>query len=788
MKISFSIIFYILWLFVSSKVFAQKNNGSITGKIFSADGSPAYVTVELKKLKKLTVTDNDGNFKFLKLPALDDTLIITSVESQMHSLPVVLEKNKHKQLGTIRLAFNIAQLQDIEIKENTAHSYKSDYSFLGTKMQSASINIPQSISAITKELIRDKMSFTLKDIATAASGVNDYSAYDEYTIRGFRAENARLINGLRGYTTTYVSPMLVNIERIEIVKGPVATLYGNSDPGGTINLVTKKPLAQKGGSIEFSGGKWDHYRIQGDITGPLNRNKTLLYRVNAGYDDTKSFRNHYFANSYQTAPSLSFMPNDKIKVNIDFSLSHIKTILDRGQPGFENDLTLTSTPINLIATQPGDFLKETDYATNVLFSYKISRNISFNSGYLNYITQQNTNEHGINSYITPDSVNLYFSTWNYHTATNTLTNYFTVHFNTHKISHQLLAGYDYIKSKVELSQNYYEDANRFGVGRGIVGTFSLKNPEYISESIDKYDVANYESDATEIDASIYQTNGLYIQQQMSVGKWKLLIGAREEFYRGAGDDEDTNGEGINENVFLPRIGLVYNLTPRVSLYATYNKGFDPFEVSTSTQEFDEPFKPIISELYELGAKANFFNNELSTSIAVYQLDLKNVAVNANDISNPDLYIQQGEDRSHGAEFEADGNILPNLTIAASYSYNITKVVKSKIAAEVGMPTANAPRHTSNTWITYTFTKGFLKGFAIAAGHQQVSQRYTLQKGLILPGYTIINAGLKYGYKHFLIAANFNNITNKNYWTGGYNTVYKWHGAPANFMISTGYSF
>ena len=225
-----------------------------------------------------------------------------------------------------------------------------------------------------------------------------------------------------------------------------------------------------------------------------------------------------------------------------------------------------------------------------------------------------------------------------------------------------------------------------------------------------------------------------------------------------------------------------------TFYGGSNKGLDPFEVSTSTQKFNEPFKPIISELYELGAKANFFNNKLSTSIALYQLDLKNVAVNANDISNPDLFIQQGENRSRGAEFEADGNILSNLTIAASYSYNVTKVIKSKIAAEVGTPAENAPRHTSNTWITYTFVKGFLKKFAIAVGHQQVSERYTLQKAFMLPDYTIINAGIKYNYKNFSLAANFNNITNKTYWAGGYNTVYKWPGMPANFMISTKYSF
>ena len=277
----------------------------------------------------------------LNLPELQDTLMISSAESKTYMRPVSILQNETANLGEIHLTFNIGQLQDVEVRGRISHSYKSDYSFLGTKTQTALIDIPQSISTITKELIKDKMEFTLKDAADEAAGVNNYSGYDDYSIRGFKAENATLINGLRGYNTTYTSAMLVNVERIEVVKGPSATLYGNCDPGGTINLVTKKPLAQNEGEVSIGGGTWDHYRAQGDVTGPLNTNKTLLYRFNAGYDKTNSFRNQYFAKSYELAPSVSFIPNERIQLNVDFSLSHINTILDRGQPGFQNDYSFT---------------------------------------------------------------------------------------------------------------------------------------------------------------------------------------------------------------------------------------------------------------------------------------------------------------------------------------------------------------------------------------------------------------------------------------------------------------
>ena len=785
-KISLFTFLASLFLLFSLSGFSQKNNGIIKGKILDAEGKPAVnINIELLKAKKNTITDDNGFFKLQHLPALQDTLIISSIDSKITSREINLEKNQTIDLGIIHLEYNVKQLQFVEIKGRELHSYKSDYSFFGNKTETPSKDIPQSISTITKELIQDKMEFTLKDVVDEVAGVNQYSGYDEYTIRGFRAENARDINGLRGYNTTYTSNMLVNVERVEVIKGPTATLYGNCDPGGTINLVTKKPLQKTESEINIYGGSWNHFRAEGDITGPINQSKTLLYRFNAGYDNTNSFRNEFFSKSFQLAPSLTFIPNDKLQINIDFSLSHINTVLDRGQPGFLNDVTLKSTPINLSVSQPGDYLNETDIASIVSFSYKINKHLSFNNGYLNYITHQHVADHGINSYITPDSVNLYFTKWNYPTSTNTITNYFIYTFNSGEVHHQLLAGYDFVRSKVNLDQQYYELPDQFGAGRGIVGTFSLKNPKYIQRPINTYQLSNYDDDRTDVDDDVYHTQGLYIQDQLSWKKWKLLLSLREEFYKG---DEDDSAGGLRENVFLPRIGVVYALEYNVNMYVTYNKGFDPFEVSTSAQVFDAPFKPITSQLLEAGVKANFFNNKLSTSIAFYQLTLQNVAVNANNLSNPNLFVQQGEDRSKGIEVEANGNILPDLSVTLSYAYCVAKVVESKIASQINTFVENAPRNTSGSWIKYIFSKGIIKGFGISVGHSLVSSRNTLDPTIILPGYLIINGGINYKRKHFSVAINVNNITNKTYWLGAYNNVNKWPGAPRNFMINLGYNF
>ncbi|HVV54120.1 MAG TPA: TonB-dependent siderophore receptor [Mucilaginibacter sp.] len=673
-------------------------------------------------------------------------------------------------------------LQKVEVTGRPVSSFRNSSSSFGAKIREPVIDIPQSVSTVNKELIQDKMEFTLKDAADNVAGVGQYSGYDEYTIRGFRAENARDIDGLRGYNVTYTSPLLVNIERVEIIKGPTATLYGNCDPGGTINLVTKKPLNTAGAWFSMYRGSWDHFRAEADVTGPVNTKKTWLYRFNAGYDDGNSFRDHVFSGTYMFAPAFSFDPNDKLSLNANFSVSHISTVLDRGQPGLENDHNLLSTPVSLSVIQPGDYLHETDIASIVSLNYRISAKLSFYAGYLDYITRQDVAEHGINSYISPDSVALCYTAWHYPTTTNTLNSYFTYRFGTGSIGHRLLFGYDRVRSSVNLDQQYYELPGEFGQGSGIVGTLSLLNPQYTRRPVAQYQPSGYDDDASDVDDDVYHTQGVYAQDELSLGKLKLLAGICEEFYKG---DDDSAGS-LKETVFLPRIGLVYRITPNVNWYATYNKGFDPFEAATSAQVFDQPFKPIISRLWETGIKGNILDQRLYASLAIYRLTVQNVAVNANDLSNPDLFVQQGENRSQGAEAELAGNILPDLSVMLAYAHCVAKVTKSDVPSQIGTLVENAPVNSGSGWIRYTRSKGKLKGLVLSGGYTFAGRRNTLDPATVLPGYVVFSGGVRYSYKRWMLALNVNNITGETYWSGAYNNIYKWPGEPRNCMLGLGF--
>src|SRR6185503_5402654 len=196
--------------------------------------------------------------------------------------------------------------------------------------------------------------------------------------------------------------------------------------------------------------------------------------------------------------------------------SHLNSVLDRGQPGIVNDRSLTATPVSLMISQPGDYLHETDIATALSLSWKITNRLTFNSGYLNYITRQEVAEHGINSYVAPDSVSLYYTKWQYPTATNSINSYFNYQARTGKITHLLLLGYDFVQSNDNLNQQYYELPGQFGSGSGVVATMSLRNRQHFARPADTYQISDFDNDATNVDDAVYHTQGVYLQDQLSM--------------------------------------------------------------------------------------------------------------------------------------------------------------------------------------------------------------------------------------------------------------------------------
>ena len=783
-------LLFILLFGVASNIIAQNRLAQLSGQVLMPDNTPAaFVTVQLKNNGITTNANENGKFMIGELPASEDSLIISGIGVVTFKQSIKLTAGHRLDLGIIQIGIVKKTLQNVEITGRLSRSYKSDYSFAATKTQTSLIDIPQSLSTATKELINDKMQLHLTNALENIAGVTHYSGYEEYTIRGLRAENARLINGLRVFNTSLTSPLLVNIERVELIKGPAAVLYGNCDPGGTINLVTKKPLREKQYAAFVSAGSQKAFNGQLDVTGPLNKKASLLYRINAGYENTQSFRDGYFLKAYQAAPSFSFIPNSRLQVNLDLCLAYTSTIADRGQPGLKATNYLLSTPISRSVMQPTDYLKETNLSAVLSATYQINQNISFNSSLLHYYTNQKLSEHGIGEFITNDSVYLSYHNNKLQTHTNTFSNYFSFQFNKRKIKHQILVGYDYISNNLK-GGGWEGKLAMPGTNDVVVGTISLLHPQYKNRNANAYQQIVDTAGGADLAEGIYSTNGFYVQEYLTYRKWLVMAGVRAEFFE-SGDEEDA-GSGKDDETevsrLMPRLGITYAANSNTRLYASYNTGFDPFEPGAVTQVFNEPFKPVTSYMFETGIKATLLNNKLFSTLAVYQIIINNLAVNANAPANPDLFVQRGAQRSRGVEWELQGNLTKNLSVNINYAFNETKITKSIKSEDLGRIAENAPRHSSGSWIKYEFLKGFLQGLAVSLGHTQAGPRSTLDPGLHLPGYIDWSGAIQYGYRHFKIAINLNNISNTVYWAAAYNNLYKWPGSARNLMARLYYTF
>ena len=761
---------------------AQSGPATIQGKITNETGEPLIgINVGLEGTNYGSPTDINGFYLIKEVKAGNYTLVVSGVGFEVQRKKVIIE-DAETLTYDFSLRENTQVLQTVEVTGRRETDYKSDYSFSATKIESKTIDIPQTISTVTKELIQDQQAYRLKDVVKNVAGTNKFSVYDDITIRGFRtsSSNSRLVNGLRSYSNFWTSPLLVNIERVEVIKGPASAMFANTNPGGTINMVTKKPLDENRKSLSFTTGTWNTYRAQADFTGPINEEETLLYRLNLGYENAESFRDLITHETAVVAPSISFLPREGTRINFDLMYSNINTLLDRGRPIFENDNRLESTPINVNLNKPGDFLKQENLAMTLSFHQQLTPSTSINVSYMKFRFDEQLNEHTFGGYVTRDSARLGFGDRISRSITDNVTSYLVQEFNTGSVNHRMLIGYDFISS--EFSRTHLQASN--------VDTVFLGETPAARPDVSKYD---FFVPSWGVSNNYYRTQGVYVQDQLTFGRFQTLLSLRYEVFKTPEDrNPSLEDQGLGDDrqtALLPRIGLVYSIMPNLNAYATFATGFEPQSATTNTDPlFGGPFDPLTSNLLEGGLKGEFFNRRLFAGLSVYQIEQNNVLINANDPQNPDRLEQRGQERARGVELETGGKITPHFSITASYAYNHAIITESENEEKIGEMKENAPRHISNIWAKYTFHRGALSGLGVGGGYSLVSERNTFDDELQLPEYVVFNLALYYTVDKFRISANLENVFDKLYYAGGYNYQRNFPGNPRNFLLNIGYTF
>lgn len=807
----------------------------VRGRVTDTQGNPLLgVSVILEGTTKGASTNEKGLYEIHRVPVGEQTFIFSSMGYQTVKQVFEVTPNPsgtHTHLN-VSLQEEAQQLQEVEIIGRRESSYKNTSSFSGTKTATAIRDIPQTINYVTKEVILDQGASTVNDVVKNVSGVSQYTTYNDFSIRGFRTTGNRnsgnLLNGMRAQTSLWSASSLANIERVEVIKGPAAALFGNAAPGGIINRVTKKPLLQRLHTVSVNTGSWGTLKTYGDFTGPLNESKSLLYRLNLGYETTDGYRDLQGRNTLTIAPSFSFIPNEKTRFNVDITYYRLDGKVDRGQTIF-GDADLYSVPITRSLSATNDFLRETQMNISLGLTHKITDNLSFNSTYLNSSYSEDLREHNqANSYYMqqqgkantgdPTKILMQALLRQRTFRNNSFNNYFNYNFTTGLVKHTLLVGYDYFQvellpgasqltaggyllknGKTTTTFNparlntYVVDANNNPVTN--VAVFDLNKPTTgnVMKETGKYIFTSGNTKPT-----LQTSHGVYLQEQLEVSIVKLLLGLRKEFFMDYINYKENNEEKIEQQALIPRVGLVITANDNINFYSTWMKGFEPqtAAIQSDPDRYGGPFDPVYSELYEMGVKTDWFNNRLSATASVFKIIQQNSLYDAFPavIGKPDLKMQIGEEESNGFEFDLAGEITPNWSILANYAYidaRITKTAQNN-EKDFDMQRPSTPRHSGNIWTKYIITEGPLKHLGFGAGYNFVTERYG-QVGrrtntTVYPGYGLVNAVLYYKINQIQLQLNLNNVLNQTHWVGGYDKLRSFPGAPRNINASVTYKF
>jgi len=612
-------------------------------------------------------------------------------------------------------------------------------------------DIPQSIQVIPRQVIEDRAVVRQDELADNVSGVHRQIGFGEasgYVIRGFFTSYENLRDGFRDIGA--IAPRgLADVEQTEFLKGPAAVLYGSGfAPGGIVNTVTKKPLETPFYSANLTAGSYGFYYPTIDITGPLTSDHSLLYRVNASYENTDSYRNFTGQESYFIAPALTWKIDSKTTLSTELEYLNSNYTFESGFPLSPASLRL---PTNRYLSEPGLNRTNVD-STSITYNieHKFSDSWKVRQGFNAVIANTNIGDARLyNESLDGQTLDRTSEQGPQSTRNYTLQNEIFGKFNTGPLQHNVLVG-------VELSRYDYS-YTAFGATLAPINIFS---PIYGAQL----------GVFTPLFAGEYGSDnlGVYFQDLVEIlPNLKLLGGGRFDLNDSFTKDRP-NGSLTNEQTetkFSPRVGIVYQPVKSTSLYFNWSNYFNPQFFGRSRT--NQLFKPDIGEQFEVGIKQDFIDNQLSATLALYQITRQNVLT--PDPVDTNFSVQTGEQKSRGVELDVVGKVSPAWKIIATYAYTDAFVSKDN-SIPIGNQLVGAPYNSASLWTTYELQSGNLKGLGFGLGLvYQDDVQVALPNTFKAPSYLRTDASVFYRKNKFRIGLNFKNLFDVKYFytDGGY---------------------
>lgn len=780
------ICFYLIFFFTAS-VFSQAQTlamasdeiyatGTIKGEVKTNDNSPVgYVSVMLKGTTKGGITDEDGKFQIRNVKEGTYTLIATYVGLEAQEKEVTVMGGQ-----TVEVEFELPrssqQLSEVVITDTRSVNKKPVS--IG-KIAINPLDMPQSMAVIGSQIIAEQQASKLSDVIKNVNGVSlgttRGSTVETFFARGYNlGANNIFKNGAR--SNSAVIPEASTLERVEVLKGSAALLYGNVSGGAVINMVTKQPKFNYGGEVSMRAGSYNLYKPIADFYGPITQN--LAFRLIGTYETAESFRQSVESQRVYFNPSLLYKIGSKtdILVQGDYLKSDFTPDFGIGSVGNKIDKSISRSSF---FNTPWAYNKVEQTTASIQVNHQLNNNWK-----LNFI--------GSNQLFNRD----YFSTeriqalangdWGRKlTRSKIAEDYYTGQINltgeakTGSISHKLLVGTD--------AERYLNTTHAFKIsplGKGdVYDTINVLNPTKFVPRTDE-PISTIQS---RTETPTYRF-GAYAQDLISISdKFKVLGGLRWSYQKVAVAkiyDAETNVTANSktattryDRAFSPRVGIVYQPLVNTSLFASYSNNFTP---NTGKDVYEQNLGPSIIDQYEVGVKNDLLKDKLSVNLTYYKVVNNNLAQQAQFLAdgitpNRDATIKEftGQTTSDGAEIDINGSIVDGLNFLAGYSYNFMRYTETSGATgsyKEGERLVSNPAHTANGTLFYTFRNNVLKGLKVGASgfytgkrnagwNNTVGQTQTESRLIPVSGFTTFDLSLGYAYKKISLLGKLSNITN-----------------------------
>jgi len=679
------------------------------------------------------------------------------------------------------------ELHEIEVKDNLAKTYLKKTTSTATKTDTRIRDIPQSISVITEEQIKDQSLLGLKDAIQYSPGVmagQGEGNRDSIWFRGNQSTSDLFVDGVRDDVQYYRD--LYNIDRVEVLMGPNGMIFGRGGVGGVINRVVKEAAWENKNEIKIQGGAYDHKRSSVDLNNRID--ETLAVRVNAMIEDSGSFRQGVESERKAINPTFTFKPSDKTKVVVGMEYFNDKRTSDRGIPSVDNGLksypysTSRSTFFGNASQSPNEAIVKNGYAIiDHTFDNGVSvKNHTRFSDYDKYYQNVYANSQVSNGLVTIDGYYDNTQRQNFFNQTD-----LTYNFKTGSVSHKLLTG---LEIGLQENQNYRI------VNSGSDPTPLASNP---------YALLNWQSTKSRNTATDIYNQAIYFQDQIYLNEqFQIIAGLRYDKFKTKFNDSVTpaNSATINDQFISPRVGLVYKPIEPVSLYTNYSLSYLPRtgEQLTSLTSSIKSFDPEKFTNIEAGIKYDLLQS-FSISSAIYRLERSRMAISDPSSPSTNIIIVDGQ-VTKGFELGFAGKLFDAHSMYGGYTYQDAEITSAQLIKKGTSPNpdekilsgtllGHVPKHTFSLWNKYEFNETWSAALGVVSRSDMYAATPTTLTAVNLPGYTQLDAAIYANInKQTKLQLNIENLLDKTYYQSAHNNYNIMYGHPLTARATVTYTF